>query len=214
MAVQRKPRRKLSKKQRAMYTRRRIVVAVAALTALVLMVFCVYSVARFAGAVSGAVSGAFGHGEASSIARGAAPSPKLTSGVQDCTAANTRLELSVKSQSVPVGGSLEWTASVIHDGADTCLIDASDSNRVLTITSGSETIWRSDVCPANPRQLLMAKGDKDIRGITWNTNANATLTECTDQSTWLNVNPGTYVGQLSLKSDPKVVSDQVSIIVG
>ena len=34
----------------------------------------------------------------------------------------------------------------------------------------------------------MAKGDKDVQKVTWNTNANATLAKCTDESGWAKVN--------------------------
>ena len=39
-----------------------------------------------------------------------------------------------------------------------------------------------NACPADSRLLLMAKGDKDVQKVTWNTNANATLAKCTDES--------------------------------
>lgn len=123
------------------------------------------------------------------------------------------LQLSAASQSVPVGGSLDFTATIVHEGSGNCLVDGSDSGRVLTITSGQETIYKSDVCPADSRLLLMAKGDKDVQKVTWNTNANATLAKCTDESGWAKVNAGTYVAQLSLKDHPKVKSDPVTFTV-
>ena len=59
----------------------------------------------------------------------------------------------------------------------------------------------------------VAKGDKDVQKVTWNTNANATLAKCTDESGWAKVNAGTYVAQLSLKDHPKVKSDPVTFTV-
>ena len=186
-----KPRkRRISKKQQAIYRRRRIVAGTVLLLIIALIVFCVYA-----------------------ISRDATPAPKKVSNVKDCSASDVTLQLSAASQSVPVGGSLDFTATIVHEGSGNCLVDGSDSGRVLTITSGQETIYKSDVCPADSRLLLMAKGDKDVQKVTWNTNANATLAKCTDESGWAKVNAGTYVAQLSLKDHPKVKSDPVTFTV-
>ena len=103
------------------------------------------------------------HDEVYAISRDATPAPKKVSNVKDCSASDVTLQLSAASQSVPVGGSLDFTATIVHEGSGNCLVDGSDSGRVLTITSGQETIYKSDVCPADSRLLLMAKGDKDVR---------------------------------------------------
>ena len=175
-----------------------------------LIVFCVYSLGRGIGAVNTMIH----HDEVYAISRDATPAPKKVSNVKDCSASDVTLQLSAASQSVPVGGSLDFTATIVHEGSGNCLVDGSDSGRVLTITSGQETIYKSDVCPADSRLLLMAKGDKDVQKVTWNTNANATLAKCTDESGWAKVNAGTYVAQLSLKDHPKVKSDPVTFTVG
>lgn len=174
-----------------------------------LIVFCVYSLGRGIGAVNTMIH----HDEVYAISRDATPAPKKVSNVKDCSASDVTLQLSAASQSVPVGGSLDFTATIVHEGSGNCLVDGSDSGRVLTITSGQETIYKSDVCPADSRLLLMAKGDKDVQKVTWNTNANATLAKCTDESGWAKVNAGTYVAQLSLKDHPKVKSDPVTFTV-
>ena len=162
----------------------------------------------------GAVNTMIHHNEVYAISRDATPAPKKVSNVKDCSASDVTLQLSAASQSVPVGGSLDFTATIVHEGSGSCLVDGADSGRVLTITSGQETIYKSDVCPADSRLLLMSKGDKDVQKVTWNTDANATLTECTDESGWAKVNAGTYVAQLSLKDHPKVKSDPVTFTVG
>ena len=210
---QKQRKRRLSKRQQAIYRRRRIVVALAVVLALALLVFCGYSLVRFAGAAAGAANMAIHHDELTALNRTAPPGPKQTTGVMDCASSNIRLELSAKTQSVPVGGSMEWVATIRHEGAGSCLIDGSDGSRVLTITSGDQVVWRSDVCPAGARRLLMAKGDRDTQTIVWNTESNATQTGCTQEGTLPKVNPGTYVGRLSLKADPKVMSDPVTVTV-
>jgi hypothetical protein len=105
------------------------------------------------------------------LTRNEVPGVKQTSGVHDCTAGDVKLELSAQSQTVPVGGSLDFTMTIAYEGTSSCLIDVSNASRILTITSGSDTIWRSDACPADPHRLLMSKGDKRVDTLTWNTDS-------------------------------------------
>ncbi|KAB7787359.1 hypothetical protein [Bifidobacterium cebidarum] len=204
-----KRKRKISKKQQAIYRRRRIVVGVVLALVLALIVFCIYSIGRGVGAINTLIH----HDEVYAISREATPTPKSTSNVKKCSANDLTLELSSKSQSVAVGGTMEFTATIVHDGSNSCLVDGSDSGRVLTITSGSETIYKSDLCAPDSRWLLMAKGDKDAQQLKWNTDYNATLTECTDEAGWSKVNAGTYTAQIALKDAPKVKSDPVTFTV-
>lgn len=205
----RKRKRKISKKQQAIYRRRRIMVAVILVLLLALIVFCVYSIGRGVGAVNTLIH----HDEVYAISRDATPIPKSTSKVKKCSANDLTLQLSSKSQSVGVGGALEFTATIVHEGSGSCLVDGSDGGRVLTITSGTETIYRSDLCSSDSRWLLMAKGDKDEQTLTWNTDFNATLTECTDEASWPKVKAGTYIAQIALKDAPKAKSDPVTFTV-
>lgn len=197
---------KRSKKQQTIYRRRRIVVGIAALLTLSLTLFCVYSIGRGIGAVSALIT----H-ESVALDRENVSEPLAVKPTADCDANSVSLSLSAASQSVGVGGSLDFTATIVHEGDASCLVNGADDNRVLTITSGNETIWRSDVCPAVSRPLLMAKGDKDSQTITWN--ANRTGSECVDDSELPRVDRGTYVAQLSLKDAPKAKSDSVTITV-
>ncbi|MBT1172839.1 hypothetical protein JS528_05615 [Bifidobacterium sp. MA2] len=192
-----------------MYRRRRIVVGAAALVVLFVLGFTLYSLGRGAGAV---VNVALGNADHSVLERDTSPEPHHSASVRNCSAKDTRLELTAKTATVSVGGSLDWVATITHEGSGSCLIDASDSGRVLTITSGGKTVWRSDSCPAESRSLLMAKGDKDVKTITWNTSR--TTDECVqDQDSLSKVDRGTYVGVLSLKKAPKVKSQPVTIEV-
>lgn len=207
---QRTPRkRKLSKKQRAIYRRRRIVVALALIVVVALAGFCGYSLVRGIGAIGAAIN----HGNIYAISRKAVPDPPKSSGIKDCAKNTVSLTLTPAAQSVPVGGSLNFTATITYTGSSKagCLVDGSNENRVLTISSGDKTVWRSDSCPADSRMLLMSKGDADQQQITWN--ANATGSECADDSTLPKVNAGTYTARLSLKDQPEVVSDPVTILV-
>ncbi|MBW3091617.1 hypothetical protein KIH79_01340 [Bifidobacterium sp. 82T10] len=201
--------RKLSKRQRAIYRRRRIVVGIVLVVTLALVSFCIYSLGRGLGALGDAL----GHGERVALSRSVVPDPIKTNDITDCSSSNVELSLTPASQSVAVGGSLDFTATITYTGSSKagCLIDGSDSSRVLTISSGKQTIWRSDVCESDSRMLLMAKGDSDKYTITWN--ADSTGTQCVADSELPRVNAGTYTAQLSLKDFPKTVSDPVTITV-
>ncbi|MDN6623122.1 MAG: hypothetical protein L0K70_05425 [Bifidobacterium crudilactis] len=199
--------RRISAKQRRIYRRRRIVAAVLAVVAVVLCGGVVGLLVKGVGAVNYAIN----KDDINAISRQAAPSPKEVSGVKNCTANDLDLDLSASSPTLSLGGSVKFTATIKHHGSASCLIDGSDASRVLTITSGNETIWHSDSCPANSRMLLMTGNDKDIQTLTWN--ANSTGEQCQQDSALPNVERGTYVARLSLKGDDKVQSDPVSVVV-
>ena len=80
----------------------------------------------------------------------------------DCGASNVSLSLTPTSQSFGVGGTLDFTTTVKYDGSSKvgCLVDASTSGVVLTIKSGDDVIWKSNVCPADQDLRLIATGDK------------------------------------------------------
>ena len=198
--------RKLSEKQRRIYRRRRIVVGVVLVLVLALVGFCVYSIGRGAFAVGALVAG-----HDVGITRKAVPDPTPSTGVSDCVEDSISLELSTTTQTVPVGGSIDFAAGIVYSGTVSCLIDGSDANRVLTIASGDDQIWRSDSCPVESRMLMMAQGDKDIQTMRWNTNRSGS--ECVDDADLPKVSAGTYVAQLSLKDHPEVVSQQVPFVV-
>ncbi|BDR54266.1 hypothetical protein KIMH_03770 [Bombiscardovia apis] len=143
------------------------------------------------------------------------PSPKPTetkkASVPNCGSSNTELKLTAPEPTTTVGGYIEFTAVIAHKGTDSCLIDASNDSRVLVITSGDQTIWRSDSCPVDNRLLLMAQGDHDDQPLRWN--ANSSGAQCLSDQSLPRVNPGTYKAQLILKSNPKVTSEVIPLIV-
>ena len=198
--------RKLSEKQRRIYRRRRIVVGVVLVLVLALAGFCVYSIGR--GAAAG---GALVGGHDVGTARKAVPDPTPSTGVRDCVEDSISLELSTTAQTVPVGGSIDFAAGIVYSGTVSCLIDGSDANRVLTITSGDDQVWRSDSCPVESRMLMMAQGEKDIQTMRWTTIRPGP--ECADDADLPKAAAGTYMAQLSLKDHPEVVSQQVPFVV-
>jgi len=133
----RRPRRKLSKRQRQIYRRRRIVALIALIVVLALIAFCVYSLGRGMMAIDASIR----HDDQMALTRSAVPTPKQQSKVKDCTASDIDLSLQSDSQTVAVGGSMKFTATIkyVPKGKSSCLIDAADDSRVLTIKSGSDT---------------------------------------------------------------------------
>ena len=188
-----KPRkRRLSKRQRQMYRRRRIAVLVGLVAFLALAVFCVYSLVRGASLVPAWV----GADERMAVTRATQPPvPVRKSKVRVCSANDIELVLDPASTSVPVGGSLEFTARITYTGKDPagCYVE------------------RSDACEAAYRPLLMMQGVTDEQKMTWDTVRSGS--ECVAEGDLPHVDRGTYVAQLVLKDDPKVMSKPVTITV-
>ena len=91
------------------------------------------------------------------------------------------------------------------------MVDISASNVVLTIKSGDDVIWKSNVCPVDADYRLLAKGDEVKQTITWP--GTRTGSECVEESTLPKVDRGVYSAQLSLEGHPKAKSDPVGITV-
>lgn len=189
-----------------MYLRRRVIVGVAFVLVLALAAFCVVSLVRGAAAIVGQTTQV-----RPGITRSSVPSPSETSAVKDCGADDLSLQLTAASQTVAVGGSVDFTVTIVHEGSGSCLVDGSDSSRILTITSGNDTVWTSASCTSDSRMLLMAKGDKDTATITWN--ADRTGSSCEEDSALPRVDAGTYVAKVAMKGDASVSSPAVTVTV-
>jgi hypothetical protein len=222
--------KKISKQQQRVYRRRRIVALCILLLVLAGLVWGISAGVR-------SLSRGRNSGDSSAQASAEASSPASNSGtdsdkaaekkqkdsenvsqskskqssVPNCTATNTELTLAAPEPVSPVGGFVDFTVTINHKGSDSCLIDASAASRVLIITSGEQTIWRSDSCPVDSRLLLMAQGDHDEQRIRWN--ANATTDQCLSEDRLLKVNPGSYKAQIVIKSDPSLKSQVVPVVV-
>lgn len=201
--------KKRSKEQQAIFRRRRIVVGIAVVVLVSFLVFCLYSLSRGIVAVSREIH------HADAISRKEVPSPtkKKKSGVPDCNAKNVALSLTPAASSLGVGGSMDFTTDIKYDGSSKvgCLVDISVSNVVLTIKSGDDVIWKSNVCPVDADYRLLAKGDKVKQTITWP--GTRIGSECVEESTLPKVDRGVYSAQLSIEGHPKAKSDPVGITV-
>lgn len=243
--------RNMSAARRNMYLRRRIFVSVVLILLLSLLVFCVISLGKGIAAIGTTFSG-----HEVNVTKKAVPDPRPVGLTKRCNARDIRLELSTKSQNVPMGGSVELTERFVYEGNTSCLIDASDMNAVLAINNATDSenntanggdksnggntdntgkdahkeaddtqvknarkndflshaVWRSDVCDGTLKPLLMAKGDRYEKKITWNTNATSGV-GCVADENLPKVNRGTYVARIVHKRVPGLRSEPVLINV-
>lgn len=230
--LKRKPKRNISAARRRMYIRRRIIVCVGLLAVLVFCIFCIISVFKGIAAIGTAISK---HSDVT-LSKQLVPDPRPVGIIKKCSAKDVRIELTSASQSVPMGGSVEFTARIVHEGDDSRRIDASDGRMVLTIGDSVsadksdksdksrekqekqqkiEPQWRSDVCGIPLKPLLMAKGDSYEKKIVWSTDATVgtpTGKDCLDDADLPKVSRGTYIAQIAhkdvsgLQSNPVVIS--------
>ena len=210
----------MSEKKRRMYRRRRIAAALLAVLFLLVCAGLVWGVGAGIRALRG---GNGAQGTSTSVQQSSKTKSKdkdkqkkdsgkkRSSGAPDCGKEDLALELAAPDPSTGVGGSIDFTATIRHKGTGSCLVDGSDGGRVLIITSGQETIWRSDACPVGARTLLMATGDKDVQTITWN--ADSSQDSCLPDDQLPRVNAGSYQAKLVLKANPRVASQPVPVMV-
>ena len=201
-----------TKKQQAVYRRRRIVVGVALVVVLSFIVFCLYSLSQGIVAVNREIH----HADVYAISRKEVPTPtgqQKKSSVPDCDVSDIALSVTPTASSLGVGDSMDFAVSVKYNGTSKagCLIDVSQSGTVLTIKSGKDVIWKSDVCPVNSDYRLLAKGDEVKQTITWPGVRSGS--ECADAADLPNVDRGVYSAQLSVKGHAKTKSEPVGITV-
>ena len=212
--------RRMSEKKRRMYRRRRIA---AALLAVLFLLVCAGLVWGVGAGIRALRSGDGGQGASTSAQQTTKTKSrdkdkqkkdagkKRSSGAPDCDKGDLALELAAPDPSTGVGGSIDFTVTIRHKGTGSCLVDGSDGGRVLVITSGQDTVWRSDACPVGARTLLMATGDKDVQTITWH--ADRSQESCQPDQKLPRVKAGSYQAKLVLKADSNVVSQPVPVMV-
>ncbi|WP_169275658.1 hypothetical protein [Bifidobacterium moraviense] len=202
----------MSPAKRRMYRRRRIVAGIALVVVLCLCGALIWGVGKGVTSFYTWLHRA----DINAVSRSAVPTARKTSGVPNCSSSDVTLSLSSSAATLPVGGSIDFTATVTYTGSNQCLINVSSANRVLTVTSSDQTVYHSDVCPANARMLLLGRAaelKENSQKITWGANSNASDTECRQDSELPKVARGTYVARLSLKNAPDVRSEPVTIEV-
>ncbi|MCT6899518.1 MAG: hypothetical protein M3Z40_00470 [Bifidobacterium sp.] len=212
--------RRMSEKKRRMYRRRRIAAALLVVLFLLVCAGLVWGVGAGIRALRGGDEGQGASTSAQQTTKTKSKDKdkqkkdagkKRSSGAPDCDKGDLALELAAPDPSTGVGGSIDFTVTIRHKGTGSCLVDGSDGGRVLVITSGQDTVWRSDACPVGARTLLMATGDKDVQTITWH--ADRSQESCQPDQKLPRVKAGSYQAKLVLKADSNVVSQPVPVMV-
>lgn len=177
------------------------------------MLFIGYSLFR---GVKAVVSLVRGRSQESSITREAAPRVVQSDiGVAECTSSDITLSIGMSNVSVALGGSAQFEVSATYTQSASCLLDASNSSMVITVTSGDDMIWRSNVCDDDEHWLLLAKGDVYRATRTWNTVRSYESCQVDDSGNEIaeesaHVNAGTYNATVTWDG---VTSDPVSFII-
>lgn len=188
------------------YRRRRLGALVILVLVIVLIVWAVASIAgggssskaKSSAAVKGTTAGSStatdSSGNADPTAGGGETAPGSTTPTA-CPAAMLKLSIAAPNSTVSVGSTVKFAVSMTSTSVQPCLVDGSDTSRVVTITSGKERIWSSADCAAKgARSLLMSKDDVDTKTVSWKTERSEPGCS-TDQPT---LRPGTYKVQVSL----------------
>ncbi|SDN32634.1 hypothetical protein [Actinomyces ruminicola] len=89
----------------------------------------------------------------------------------DCTADDLDVTLT-SPESVGSGEGMTLNVTVNNTGSEACLLDLGGEHIGAVVTSGTQTIWESTVCPFTPtsRRLLVAPGDDAAATIIWDGN--------------------------------------------
>lgn len=84
--------------------------------------------------------------------------------------ARSSLDVAVNAPAeTTVGAGLTIGATVTNTGSEACLLDVGGANLGAVIASGTDTVWTSTTCPAEPtsRMLLIDAGDSAAVTLTW-----------------------------------------------
>lgn len=98
-----------------------------------------------------------------------ASTPAASSEPVACTPAQLGVAVTADAGSYAAGVLPAFAVAITNTSSTSCTVDAGEAQRELLITSGSDRIWSSRDCPAEPasRLLLLQGGGRDDQTITW-----------------------------------------------
>ncbi len=151
----------------AVYWRRRAVVLVA-LIAVVALVLVVGNAVLGRSSATGATAEPTTE-ESAAEPEAAAEPDDTADGPVGCTPDQLSLTLAADAQAYPAGSDPVFTVALTNTGDASCTLDASEVNRQILVSSGSDRIWASNDCPADTEEriLLLAAGARDEVAVTW-----------------------------------------------
>ena len=95
------------------------------------------------------------------------PSPSPTDELPgDCRAEDLEVDVSMAATELAVGAGSQVLIE-LHNTAEPCLFEAGAPQVVATITSGDDTVWRSDHCATDATRLLLDTGVEHEATIHW-----------------------------------------------
>lgn len=77
------------------------------------------------------------------------PTEKTTASGQPCKPANVKVTANTDASTYAAGELPKLTVSITNTGTVSCKIDAGTAQQVFTITSGTETYWKSTDCQSD-----------------------------------------------------------------
>ncbi|HWS58031.1 MAG TPA: hypothetical protein VN257_05785 [Actinotalea sp.] len=91
------------------------------------------------------------------------------SGPVACAAADLAVTLTADGRSYPAGTAPTFALAVTNNGSSSCTLDGGEANREVLVTSGSDRIWSSLDCLADPvEQLqLLESGGRFEATVAW-----------------------------------------------
>ncbi len=150
----------------AVYRRRRLVVGLVAFLVLVALGF---GIAAIAGAFRGDGEPAGDATPAPTVS--ASPTVTATAGFQPEACLPGVLEIRDRegTASFPVGAAVPFDITLTNGGTVPCLVEGGSATLGVVVYSGSDRIWSSVDCPAEPteRELLLDVGDAADLQVTW-----------------------------------------------
>ena len=195
--------------QRAsVYRRRRAVLGTIAVLVLAAVIFGVAQAVSF-------VKDRFGSDDPEAMptttAESSGPSEEELANPQTCSSSALELKVDPASTTVAAGSSLEVPITVTNEGKVQCLVDVGNSSMQMTVTSGDDTVWSTDQCPANPEehQVLLAPGATEKDAITWS----GTRSDEGCPKDAPAAEPGTYQVEVSVAADGGSVKAQRTVEV-
>lgn len=142
------------------YWRRRLFVGLGVLAVIIIVILII--VRPGSGATKAAVT---------NTTTPSASAPANTSSGAACLDANLALVAVTDKPSYPAGASPQISMKLTNNGTSSCTVNMGSTKQVLTITSGSETIWTSTDCQTNPvdsPQVIKAGASISTPAIPWN----------------------------------------------
>jgi len=190
------------------YRRRRAVLGTIAVLVLAAVIFGVAQAVSF-------VKDRFGSDDPEAMptttAESSGPSEEELANPQICSSSALELKVDPASTTVAAGSSLEVPITVTNEGKVQCLVDVGNSSMQMTVTSGDDTVWSTDQCPANPEehQVLLAPGATEKDAITWS----GTRSDEGCPKDAPAAEPGTYQVEVSVAADGGSVKAQRTVEV-